>query len=185
MLPIEIFAALALAAAGGLRTSLTLFVLAIAGLEGIPGPLTTGLANPWIAAGLGVWALIELVASRTALGQRLVQAIQFFTAPVVGAAMAMLCVEGDGLIYHLALGVAGAALAATLQAVYMGYFFRRGRIPAKLQTLKEILCAGLVLLALDAPLVGGMVVLGLLWWALQQAHYWRNQFNRPGELCLN
>jgi hypothetical protein len=179
---LEVLTALALAAAGGLRTSLTLLILAIAAMAGQPdsNALTQMIASPLGISILSVWCTFELVATKTALGQRLVQALQFFMAPVTGAIIATAFGSETGIIAQLAIGLAGAALASTLQAVTMGYFFRHGRVAIPVQLLQEGLCALLVVLALHTPLIAGLAMFGLLGAALLQASYWRKYFNRPG-----
>lgn len=182
---IEVLAALALAAAGGLRTSLTLLVLALASLDGGYGTGNLGgvLTVPPVFAALSVWAMLELVATKTALGQRAVQGLQFFVAPFAGTILAVAYVGPDTFVQQCIVGGAGGALAALLQAVSAGYFFRRGPIPARIQTLQDLLCTLLVLLALGAPLLGGVFTLALLWAALKQSYAWRMQFNRSNRFA--
>jgi hypothetical protein len=182
---LEVLTALALAAAGGLRTSLTLWILALAALAGQPdgNALTQLIDSPLGISVLSVWCTFELVATKTALGQRLVQALQFFMAPVTGAIVAIAFSSETGIVAQIAIGLAGAALASTLQAVTMGYFFRRGRVAIPVQFLQEGLCVLLVVLALHAPLIAGLTVFGLLGAALLQASYWRKSFNRPGTVA--
>jgi hypothetical protein len=179
---IEVLTALGLAAAGGLRTSLALMILAIAANADSPvnNALTQLIGSPLGTSVLSVWCVFELVATKTALGQRLVQALQFFIAPVTGAIIASAFSGETGIVPQMLVGFAGAALAATLQAVYMGYFFRRGRVAIPIQLLQEGLCGILVILALEAPVAAGFAVFGLLWVALQQSYSWRKHFNRPG-----
>ncbi|MBC7882174.1 MAG: DUF4126 domain-containing protein [Anaerolineae bacterium] len=179
---LEVLTALGLAAAGGLRTSLALMILAIAANAGYSenNALTQLITTPLGITVLGVWCVFELVATKTALGQRLVQALQFFIAPVTGAMIASAFSGEIGMVPQILVGFAGAALAATLQAVYMGYFFRRGRAEAPVQLLQEGLCGILVLLALATPVIAGFAVFGLLWIVLQQSYSWRKHFNRPG-----
>jgi hypothetical protein len=182
---LEVLTALALAAAGGLRTSLALLILAIAAVAGQPdsNALTQMIASPLGISILSVWSLFELVATKTALGQRLVQALQFFMAPVTGAIIASAFGSETGIVAQMTIGLAGAALASALQAVTMGYFFRRGRVTIPVQFLQEGLCVLLVILALNAPLIAGLAVFGLLGAALVQASYWRKYFNRPGTVA--
>jgi hypothetical protein len=182
---LEVLTALALAAAGGLRTSLTLLILAIAAITGSPesNALTPLIASPLGISILSVWSIFELVATKTALGQRLVQALQFFMAPVTGVIIASAFSGETGIVAQMAIGLAGAALASTLQAVAMGYFFRRGRVTIPVQFLQEGLCVLLVILALNAPLVAGCAVFGLLGAALLQASHWRKYFNQPGTVA--
>jgi Domain of unknown function (DUF4126) len=182
---LEVLTALALAAAGGLRTSLTLLILAIAAMAGQSdsNALTQLIDSPLGISILSVWCTFELVATKTALGQRLIQALQFFMAPVTGAIIASAFSSETGNMTQLAIGFAGAAVASTLQAVYMGYFFRRGRVGIPVQLFQEGLCVLLVVLSLHAPLIAGLAVFGLLGAALLQASYWRKSFNRPGTLA--
>lgn len=179
---LEVLTALGLAAAGGLRTSLALMILAIAVNTGYSenNALTQLITSPVGISVLSVWCVFELIATKTALGQRLVQALQFFIAPVTGAIVASAFSPGADMAPQMLVGVAGAALAAALQAVYMGYFFRRGRVTIPVQLLQEGLCVILVLLALATPVMAGFAIFGLLWVALQQSYSWRKYFNRPG-----
>ncbi len=182
---LTILASLALAAAASLRTSLALFCLALVSFLGdYTGPLAPWLAHPVTVALLCFWAAIEVVAARTFLGGRLIQSVQFFVAPFAGIAMVAVFTPSMGAVHDLAVAAAGGAVATILQVVYMGAFFRRGRLPHHFQFLKESLCVALVLLALGMPSLAGLVVFVLLWLALQQAYHWRQHFNRPGSICL-
>ncbi|WP_287128976.1 DUF4126 domain-containing protein [Candidatus Cyanaurora vandensis] len=166
---------LAAAAAGAMRLSLPLLVLVILaqGWGFCPeSPVLEWLCQPVTLVPLVFWTLFEVVGSRTALGQRVVQAVQFIGAPLMGALLVSVVLPEASWLQLLT----GSCLAAVLQLVQTGYIFRKGFLPWWFTLAQDGLAVGLVLMALGAPWLGGMVALGLVGLALYQTRQWQ-QFN--------
>ncbi|WP_218080402.1 DUF4126 domain-containing protein [Anthocerotibacter panamensis] len=172
------FGALAAAAAGGIRLSLPLLLLVIfnqsLGMDGA-SPVLAWLYQPQAITFLCIWAFFEVFGSKTALGQRLVRGIQFFMSPVIGALLATVMLPFTGWL-QVCLVVTGAVLAAILQLAQTGYVFRHGLLPFWFTLCQDFLAVGLVLMALQAPLLGGLSVLLLVLLALRQTYLWQGQF---------
>jgi hypothetical protein len=176
MTPLNIFlASLSAASAGGIRLGLPLLLLVIIG-----GPQTENgfihfLMQPFMLGILCAWTLVEVVASKTALGQRAVRVVQFGLTPLVAAVLAAASWSGNfwtGTVVVLL----GVLVASLLQLVQSGFLFRMGPLPLSASFLQDALCGILVILAFYAPALGAGLGLSLLALALGQAQSWRKQF---------
>jgi len=172
---VAMLTALAAAAAGGMRLSSPLLILVLLSQQLNVCPesqLLAWLCQPGAIVILAFWTLFELIGSRTPLGQRLLQSVQLVLAPVVAAVLIALILPESNWLYV----TSGAALAAILQLVQMGYVFRKGFLPLWFTLTQDLLAMALVFMALGAPLLGGLVALGMVGLALHQAQQWRADF---------
>lgn len=176
MTPLTIFlASLSAASAGGIRLGLPLLLLVLIG-----GPQTENgfihfLMHPLMLGILCAWTLVEVVASKTALGQRAVRIVQFGLTPWVAGILAAASWSGN---FRTGMGVVllGVLLASVLQLVQSGFLFRIGPLPFWASFLQDVLCGLLVVLAFYSPALGAGLGLSLLVLALGQAQSWRKQF---------
>jgi Domain of unknown function (DUF4126) len=179
MTPLIVFlASLSAASAGGIRLGLPLLLLVF--INGASGGQTENgfvhfLTQPFMLGILFTWTLVEVVASKTAIGQRVVRLVQFGLTPVVAGILAAAFWTGN---FWTGVGVAllGALLASVLQLVQSGFLFRIGPLPLWASFLQDALCGLLIVLACYAPALGAGLGLVLLVLALRQAQSWRKQF---------
>lgn len=178
----ELLAALSAAAAAGIRTALPLLVIGLLQGEDLWSGIPIGgyIHSSVVLGVLSSWSLVELFASKNLLGQRLLQLIQLVFSPIVGAIMALaLGVSSpDGtLISPIAqaemtvapswlVGLVGGLFALLLQLVQAGWFYRWGSFPLWIVFIQDGLSVLLVFLAVDAPQLGGIVALILLFLAI-------------------
>ena len=127
------------------------------------------------------WALSELILPKWLMGQRVLQGIQLFLSPLVGAiaSLTIVYVSHDSQTPPWLLGMVGALLALVLQLVQVGWFYRLRGIPLWGTCLQDVLCLILVFSAFDAPHEGGLLALMLLWLAIRSAGVWRQQQHSP------
>ncbi len=176
---ISLFASLCAASAGGIRVGLPLLLIVfISGAQTESG-LGQFLAQPLMLVILFAWTLIEVVASKTALGQRVVRLVQFGLTPIVAGLLAAAFWSGD---FWPGVGVVllGALIASVFQLVQSGFLFRTGPLPTWASFLQDGVCGLLLVFAYYAPELGAGVILSLLLLALGQAQSWR----RPTESYL-
>jgi Domain of unknown function (DUF4126) len=169
---ISLFASLCAASAGGIRVGLPLLLIVfISGAQAESG-LGQFLAQPFMLGILFAWTLIEVVASKTTLGQRVVRLVQFGLTPIVAGLLAAAFWSGD---FWSSLGIAllGALIASIFQLVQSGFLFRTGPLPSWASFLQDGVCGLLLVLACYAPEFGAGVMLSLLLLALRQAQSWR------------
>jgi hypothetical protein len=124
------------------------------------------------------WSLFELFGSKKLSGQRVLQNIQLFLSPVVGAILAITVVKispwpTTPLWF---IGLIGAILALVLKLVEVGWFFRLRGLPIWVVILEDLLCIFLVFFAFKAPKEGGIIVMLLLWLTIRSANYWRDWY---------
>lgn len=157
---IELLAALSAAAAASIRVALPL--LAIGLLQGddlwSDVPILSRIYPAVVLGVLASWALVELFASKSLLGQRLLQLVQLLLSPIIGAMMAIAATPETAIPTGL-IGLIGSIFALLLQLVQAGWFYRRGSLPVWLVFVQDSLCLLLVFLALNAPQLGGVVAL--------------------------
>lgn len=160
---IELLAALSAATAASIRVALPL--LAVGLLQGdklwSDVPILSQIYPAVVLGVLASWSLVELVASKSLLGQRLLQLVQLLFSPIVGAMMAIAAAQGTVIPTGL-IGLIGGILALLLQLVQAGWFYRRGSLPVWLAFVQDGLCLLLVFLSLNAPQLGGVVTLIML-----------------------
>lgn len=181
---IEILAALSAAAAAGMRLGTPLLVIGL--LQGqelwSQVPLLSRVSPYVLICLLTSWSLFEIFASKKLRGQRILQILQLFLSPIVGAIMG-LAVATAAELPRWIIAVIGGLLALVLQLVQLGWFYRLRGLPLWAVFLQDSLCILLVLFALDAPRQGGLIALILLWFAIRSAKewyrwYWENRKNR-------
>jgi hypothetical protein len=142
-------------------------------------PLLSGLHPQVVIAILVSWSLLELFASKTFVGQRVLQIVQVIFSPIVGAIMAIAIAQVssiDELVAHpwmlWIIGIVGGLLALVLQLVQAGWLYRLKVLPIWLIFVQDALCIALVLFAFDAPRQGGLIAMLLLWLAIRSSKEW-------------
>ncbi|WP_353930319.1 DUF4126 domain-containing protein [Okeanomitos corallinicola TIOX110] len=170
---IEILATLSAGAAAGLRLGIPLLIIGL--LQGAnlwsQVPVLSRI-SPYVLVGLLTsWSLFELFASKRLRGQRIIQMIQLFLSPIVGAIMG-LAVASAAELPSWIIACVGGLLALVLQLVQLGWFYRLRGLPMWAVFLQDSLCVILVLFAVDAPQQGGLIALVLLWFAIHSAKQW-------------
>jgi hypothetical protein len=179
---IELLAALAASAAGGLRIALPLLLIGL--LQGASlwsqVPLLSALSPQVVLGVLVSWSLFELFASKRFLGQRILQVVQLAFSPVAGAVMGMAIATAMEIApwMLMLLGIIGGLLALVLQLVQVGWFFRLRGLPLWAIFAQDALCIFLVLFAFDAPTHGGLIALMLLWLAIRSSKEWYLSYHR-------
>jgi Domain of unknown function (DUF4126) len=171
---IEILAALSTSAAAGIRISLPLLVLGLLQGENFwyNVPILSSIYPPVVLGMLISCCLIELIASKNLLGQRLLQILYLPLCPIVGAVLAIAPTQD---IPKILIGLVGGFVALLLQLIQAGWFYRWNRFSLQLSFLQDILCVLLVYLALKAPQLGGilaLIVLGLAVYSYKGLRQW-------------
>ena len=176
---IEILATLSASAAAGIRIATPLLIVGL--LQGSSlwsqFPILSHISPPILLACLSCWSLVELLASKKLWGQRLLQLVQLFMSPVVGAIMG-LAVASTTATPNWMIACIGGSLALVLQLVQVGWFYRLRGLPLWAVFLQDTLCVALVLFAFDAPWQGGLIALILLWFAVRSAKQWYDWYRR-------
>ena len=162
---IEILATLSASAAAGMRIGTPLLIMGL--LQG---------SNLWsqfpiLLGCLSCWSLIELLASKKLWGQRLLQLVELFMSPLVGAIMGLGVASATATPNWL-IALIGGLLALVLQLVQVGWFYRLRGLPLWAVFLQDTLCVALVVFAFGAPSQGGLIALILLWFAVRSAKQW-------------
>lgn len=177
---LELLAALSASAAVGMRIALPLLVIGL--LQGSnlwsQIPLVNRVYPPLLLGVLVSWSLFELFASKSLLGQRVMQGVELGFSPIVGAILGMAVAKAAGLPTSLVniLGAVGGLLALVLQLVVAGWFYKLRGLPLWLILFQDFLCVALVLFAFDAPRQGGLIALLLLWLAIRSSKEWRRWY---------
>lgn len=170
---IEILAALSAAAAAGMRIGTPLLIIGLIQGDNLWSqvPLLSRVSPYILICLLTSWSLFELFASKRLSGQRIVQQIQLFLSPIVGAIMGLAVASATELPSWI-IACVGGSLALVLQLVQLGWFYRLRGLPTWAVFLQDMLCVVLVLFAVDAPKQGGLIALILLWFAIYSAKQW-------------
>lgn len=186
---VGLLAALSASAAGGMRIALPLLLIGLLRVDKLWSeiPLLSGV-HPQVAIAILVsWSLLELFASKTFAGQRVLQIVQIIFSPIVGAIMGIAIAEVssiDEIIAHpwmlWIIGVVGGLLALVLQLVQAGWLYRLRGLPIWVIFLQDVLCISLVLFAFDAPRQGGLVAMMLLWLAIRSSKEWYRWYRSQG-----
>ncbi|MBN3951105.1 MAG: DUF4126 domain-containing protein [Nostoc sp. NMS7] len=176
---IEILATLSASAAAGMRIGIPLLIIGL--LQGSnlwsQVPILSHISPPILLGCLTSWSLIELLVSKKVWGQRLLQLIQLFMSPVVGAIMGLAVATATATPNWL-IAIIGGLLALVLQLVQVGWFYRLRGLPLWAVFLQDTLCIALVLFAFNAPWQGGLIALILLWFALRSAKQWYDWYDK-------
>ncbi|MCU0525709.1 MAG: DUF4126 domain-containing protein [Elainella sp. Prado103] len=179
---LEVLAALSLSAAVGMRIALPLLLIGLLYSDDLWAnvPLLSQIPPPIVLGVLVSWSLIELLCSKEPLGQRLLQIVQLTVSPLVGAIVGMTVARTTQLDASLSwiLAIVGGLLAFVLHLVQVGWAYRLRGLPIWVIFIQDFLCVALVLLALDAPQQGGLIVLLLLWIAIRSSTEWRFWYER-------
>ncbi|MEH2286939.1 DUF4126 domain-containing protein [Nostoc sp.] len=176
---IEILATLSASAAAGMRIGIPLLIIGL--LQGSnlwsQVPILSHISPPILLCCLTSWSLIELLASKKLWGQRLLQVVQLFMSPFVGAIMGLEVATATATPNWL-IAIIGGLLALVLQLVQIGWFYRLRGLPLWAVFLQDTLCIALVLFAFDAPWQGGVIALILLWFAVRSAKQWYDWYRQ-------
>ncbi|MBC5795837.1 MAG: DUF4126 domain-containing protein [Sphaerospermopsis kisseleviana] len=181
---IEILATLSAGAAAGLRLAIPLLIIGL--LQGSnlwsEIPILSRISPYVLIFVLTSWSLFEIFASKQLRGQRILQLVELFLSPIVGAIMGLAVASATELPSWL-IALVGGLLALVLQLVQLGWFYRLRGLPLWAVFLQDSLCIVLVIFAVDAPQQGGLIALILLWFAVRSAAqwyhwYWENRKNR-------
>ncbi len=178
---VGLLAALSASAAGGMRIALPLLLIGLLRIDKLWSeiPLLCRV-NPQVAIAILVsWSLLELFASKTFVGMRVLQIVQIIFSPIVGAIMGIAIAQVssiDEIVAHpwmlWIIGVVGGLLALVLQLVQAGWVYRLRGLPIWMIFLQDVLCISLVLFAFDAPRQGGLIAMMLLWLAIRSSKEW-------------
>jgi hypothetical protein len=176
---IELLAALSASAAAGIRIALPLLFIGL--LQGgnlwSQVPILSQISSPVLLAILTSWSFFELFASKKLIGQRILQIIQLFFSPLVGAIMGVAVASATATPSWL-IALIGGMLALVLQLVQVGWFFRLRGLPLWATFIQDTLCIALVFFAFDAPRQGGLIALIMLWFAVGSGKYWYRCYQR-------
>ncbi|HEY9743173.1 MAG TPA: DUF4126 domain-containing protein [Coleofasciculaceae cyanobacterium] len=186
---VGLLAALSASAAGGMRIALPLLLIGLLRIDKLWSeiPLLSGVHPQVVLTILVSWSLLELFASKTFAGQRVLQIVQIIFSPIVGAIMGIAIAQVssiDEIIAHpwmlWIIGVVGGLLALVLQLVQAGWLYRLRGLPIWVIFLQDVLCISLVLFAFDAPRQGGLVAMMLLWLAIRSSKEWYRWYRSQG-----
>ena len=176
-----ILAVLSASAAAGMRIALPLLVISLLYGESLWSnlPVLAQIKPPILLSVLISWSLFELFASKKLLGQRVLQIVQLFFSPVVGALIAVTTAQIFNLDFSpiWIVGCLGAIFALLLTLVKVGWFFRLRGIPLWVAITEDVLSIALTFLAFEAPEEGGLIALILLWISIRSATAWRDWYN--------
>ena len=190
---VGLLAALSASAAGGMRIAMPLLLIGLLRIDKLWSeiPLLSGLHPQVVIAILVSWSLLELFASKTFVGQRVLQIVQVIFSPIVGAIMAIAIAQVssiDELVAHpwmlWIIGIVGGLLALVLQLVQAGWLYRLKVLPIWLIFVQDALCIALVLFAFDAPRQGGLIAMLLLWLAIRSSKEWYRWYRSQAKQAL-
>ncbi len=186
---VGLLAALSASAAGGMRIALPLLLIGLLRIDKLWSeiPLLSCL-HPQVAISILVsWSLLEVFASKTFAGQRVLQIVQIIFSPIVGAIMGIAIAQVsaiDEIIVHPGMlwiiGIVGGLLAFVLQLVQAGWLYRLQILPIWVILLQDVLCISLVLFAFDAPKEGALIAMLLLWFAIRSSKEWYRWYRSQG-----
>jgi hypothetical protein len=186
---VGLLAALSGSAAGGMRIALPLLLIGLLRVDKLWSeiPLLSRV-NPQVAICILVsWSLLELFASKTFVGQRVLQVVQIIFSPIVGAIMGIAIAQVSSIDEITAhpwmlwiIGIVGGLLALVLQLVQAGWLYRLRSLPMWVIFLQDVLCISLVLFAFDAPRQGALIAMLLLWLAIRSSKEWYSWYRSQG-----
>ncbi len=186
---IGLLAALSASAAGGMRIALPLLLIGLLRIDKLWSeiPLLCRVNPQVVITVLVSWSLLELFASKTFVGMRVLQIVQIIFSPIVGAIMGIAIAQVssiDEIVAHpwilWIIGVVGGLLALVLQLVQAGWLYRLRSLPIWMIFLQDVLCISLVLFAFDAPRQGGLIAMLLLWMAIRSSKEWYGWYRSQG-----
>ena len=179
---IEILAALSVSAAVGIRLALPLLLIGLLRNQELWSqvPLLSHIPPPIVLGVLVSWSLAELLLSKDPFAQRVLQLVELFLSPAVGAIAGIAVARIFGVLDSLipVVGVVGGLLALVLHLVQVGWFYRLRGLPLWVIFMQDFLCVALVLFAFDAPGQGGLIALLLLWMAIRSSATWQRWYQQ-------
>jgi hypothetical protein len=190
---VGLLAVLSASAAGGMRIALPLLLIGLLRIDKLWSEIPLlSLIHPQVVLCILVsWSVLELFASKTFAGQRILQIVQVLFSPVVGAIMGMAIAEATSIEETFTspwmlciIAVVGGLLALVLQLVQAGWLYRLRGLPIWVIFLQDALCISLVLFAFDAPRQGGLIAMLLLWLAIRSSKEWYRWYKHqelPGD----
>ena len=190
---VALLAALSASAAGGMRIALPLLLIGLLRIDKLWSeiPLLRRIHPQVVIAILVSWSLLEIFASKTFGGQRVLQIVQVIFSPIVGAIMGVAIAQVspiDEVVAHSwmlwIIGIVGGLLALVLQLVQAGWFYRLRGLPLWVIFVQDALCIALVLFAFDAPRQGALIAMLLLWLAIRSSKEWYRWYRNQGKLGL-
>lgn len=190
---VGLLAALSASAAGGMRIALPLLLIGLLRIDKLWSeiPLLSGVHPQVVIAILVSWSLLEIFASKTFGGQRVLQVVQVIFSPIVGAIMGVAIAQVspiDEVVAHpwvlWIIAIVGGLLALVLQLVQAGWFYRLRGLPLWVIFVQDALCIALVLFAFDAPRQGALIAMLLLWLAIRSSKEWYRWYRKQGKLGL-
>lgn len=186
---VGLLAALSASAAGGMRIALPLLLIGLLRIDKLWSeiPLLSRIHPQVVLCILVSWSLLELFASKTFAGLRVLQIVQILFSPIVGAIMAMAIAQATAIEETFTnpwmlwiVAVVGGLLALVLQLVQAGWLYRLRGLPMWVIFLQDGLCVALVLFAFDAPRQGGLIAMLLLWMAIRSSKEWYRWYKHQG-----
>ncbi|MGL5060535.1 MAG: DUF4126 domain-containing protein [Microcoleus sp.] len=190
---VGLLAALSASAAGGMRIALPLLLIGLLRIDKLWSeiPLLSRIHPQVVLCILVSWSLLELFASKTFAGQRVLQIVQILFSPIVGAIMGIAIAQATSIEDNFTnpwmlciISVIGGLLALVLQLVQAGWLYRLRGLPIWMIFLQDALCITLVLFAFDAPRHGGLIAMLLLWLAIRSSKEWYHWYKHqaiPGD----
>lgn len=165
---IEVLAALSASAAVGIRIALPLLSLELLRGESLWSgiPLLSAIHPSIRLAVLCSWSILELLAFKQLLGQRLLQIVLLVSSPIAGA-IATNSNAGAGSLPIWAIAILGGLFAFVLQSVQTAWFYQQQRLPLKFVFAQDIVSILLAFLSVNKPQIGGIISLSLFWWAIR------------------
>lgn len=176
---VELLTALSASAAAGMRAALPLLVISL--LQGHSFwsrvPVLSYIPSLVLLAFLTSWSLVELFASKSFLGQRVLQLIQLVFSPIAGGVMGIAVTQGDNSPIWLIwiVGMVSGLFALLLQLIQANWLYRLRGLPLWIVLTQDILCISLVFLMLYAPTIGGLIALVLLWFCVHSYQMWQRE----------
>jgi len=175
----ELLAVLSVSAAVGFRVALPLLVIGlISGDLWSRVPVLSRFPPNIVIIALISWSVVELVFSKQVFVQRIVQSVEMFLSPLVGAIAGVAVARTFQVEPWLTalLGGLGGLISLVIHLVQVGWLYRLKNPPRWVIFAEDFLCVCLVLFAFDAPEQGGLIALLLLWLALRTSHAWRQWY---------
>ena len=176
---VEVLAALSASAAAGMRIALPL--LSIGLMQGnnlwSQVPILSRVSSPILLGILCSLSIVELLASKKLMGQRILQVVQLVLSPIVGAIMGLAFTPSAVTPNWLVAFFIGG-LAFTLGLVQIGWFFRLRGLPLWAVFIQDFLCVALVIFAIAAPRQGGLIALLLFWLAIRSGKSWYTWYRK-------
>lgn len=146
---VGLLAALSASAAGGMRIALPLLLIGLLRIDKLWSeiPLLSRIHPQVVLCILVSWSLLELFASKTFAGLRVLQIVQILFSPIVGAIMAMAIAQATAIEETFTnpwmlwiVAVVGGLLALVLQLVQAGWLYRLRGLPMWVIFLQDGLC---------------------------------------------